>query len=442
MELSDISLSAAPIAMESPIRIKLHSLLTVKKASGESVFLRPLKISLDEVIKIDGRNINLEKLILGIESVSISLSGTFSNTEEPIIDAKLSTGEINLGSLKDFLNFTSGRSASGSLGFEGELSGPLDRYSRDNLKGRLELKESEFNGLIHHVNLKVDGKLDIASSSILKEVLSGNLSAAEIKGNLSLSHGIFNKMAFQNLVSELNYKNNIVALSPIEFSLYEGRFNGNITATLGEELDFAFKSTVKNLSVEKFLADTSTMKNTIYGRLNSTMELKGKGKDSSKITRTMTGNMHVDMKDGKITTLNLMKAVLSVAGLLTGVRPPEGDYTQVDILTADAIIADGKASTDNLYLSSKGLEVAGKGQFSFDQKLDFIMDAHVGTRREGYEGGGGFIAKYMKDEYGRLVVPIRVTGTISKPHVSLDTSRLASDILDQEIKKLLPKIFK
>jgi len=123
-------------------------------------------------------------------------------------------------------------------------------------------------------------------------------------------------------------------------------------------------------------------------------------------------------------------------------RPPEGDYTRVDVLTADVVIGEGRATTHNLHLFSKGLQVVGKGYFSFDQRLSFIMDAYLGTPREGYKGGGGFLGKYMKDKYGRLVVPIKIVGTVTNPHVSLDAERLAASLLDQHIQDLLPKIFK
>lgn len=443
VELSDIALSAAPLAFKKPMKVKLRGRLAVNEAQGErGLFLRPVEIALDQKIVIEEETIKLEELRLGIESISIFLSGVFSNFEAPLIEARLSTGEVNLDSLKDFVNFNTGQSMNGILNFEGTLAGPLEKYSRDNLKGVLELKEAEFAGLFPNAIFKMNGKLDLTSSSILKEALSGNFNKAETKGKLSISHGTFNKIAFQELSSGLNFQNDTMVLSPVKFSLYDGLFNGVIRATAGEVPDFNFSAEVKDISIEKFLADTSTLKDTIYGRLYSQLEVKGKGKDLSRINQTMTGNMHVEMREGKITTLNLLRDILSVAGLLTGMRPPQGDYTSVDVLTADAVISDGKAVTDNLHLVSKGMEVVGKGDFSFDQRINFIMDAYVGAPREQYESGGGFLGKYMTDKFGRLVVPIRVTGTVTRPHVYLDTRRLTANIFDQEIKDLLPKIFK
>jgi uncharacterized protein involved in outer membrane biogenesis len=241
----------------------------------------------------------------------------------------------------------------------------------------------------------------------------------------------------------MSYENNTFNLTPLEFSLYGGNFKGAISASnLRDEPYFNMKADVRDFQVEKFLADTSTLKDTICGRLYTSLAINGKGKDLPKITSSMTGNMHFELKDGRITTLNLLKAILSVAGMLTGMRVPEGNYTEVELLSADAIIKDGKAETNNLRLVSKGMEVTGQGYFKFDQNINFTMDAYIGAAREGYEGGGGFIGKYLKDKFGRIVIPIKVTGTVSKPHVSLDTSRLARDIIDQEIKDLLPKILK
>ena len=439
VEFIDINLFAAPLAINRVIDVKLRGRLAVTPVSGKGPFLRPVEISLNQKIKIEEQSIDIKKLKLDIESLSLSLSGKFSDFKNPVIDAKLSTGDIELGSLKDFLNFGAGTSMSGSLKFDGALSGPLNKYSEDNLKGLLEFKNAEFKGLFPNSVCKLNGRLDLVSSSVLKELLSNNLDNAKIKGNLSLRDGSFNKIAFQDLFAELKLKDNIIDLAPVKFSLYDGGFKGVIRAGLSEEPDFNFNAEVKDVSIEKFLKDTGGMKNTLSGKIYSRLEVAGKGKDFSGITQSMKGKMHVEMKDGKIATLNLLRDILSVAGLLTGMRPPEGDYTRVDVLTADLVIAEGKASTDNLHLFSKGMQVVGKGHFSFDQSLHFIMDAYLGSPREGYEGSGGFLGKYMKDKFGRLVVPIKITGKVTRPRVSLDTERLTAGIINQELKDVLPQ---
>ena len=443
MEFSDIELFAAPLVLNRPVKIKLKGRLAINPVNGKSPFLRPVAISLVKKIKIEEQAITIEKLKLDIETVSISLEGSFSNFEAPVVQAKLSLAELDLGSLKDFVNFGAGQGMSGSLGFEGTLTGPLEKYSANNLMGILKLKNVEFKGFAPNAVCKMNGRLNLTSSSVLKEVLSGNLNNAEIKGKLSVSEGSFNKIVFQDLSSEIKYKNNIMELAPIDFSLYDGRFNGVVATTLGQEPDFNFKAEVKDIAIDKFLADTSTMKDTVYGKVYSRLEVKGGGSDLSKITETLTGNMHVEMRDGKITTLNLLKDILSVAGLLTGMRPPEGNYTPVDLLTADLVIGEGKASTNNLHLISKRLEVIGKGHFSFDQRLNFIMDAYVGTPREGFQTDADtdkdFFDKFMRDQYGRLVIPIKVTGPVKpKPHVTLDFERLTTRVLEEELKDILP----
>ncbi len=461
IEFSDIEFFAAPLALNRPVKIKLKGRLAINPVNGKSLFLRPVAISLIKKITIEEQAINIEKLKFDIETVSISLEGSFSNFEAPVVRAKLSVEKLDLGSLKDFVRFGAGQDMSGSLGFEGTLTGPLEKYSADNLKGVLNLKEAEFKGFAPNAVCKMNGRLNLTSSSVLKEVLSGNFNNAEIKGNFSLSQGSFNKIAFQDLSSEIRYKNNIMDLAPIDFSLYDGKFKGVVAATLGQKPDFNFKAEVKDIAIDKFLADTSTMKDTVYGKVCSRLEVKGRGSDLSKITGTLTGNMHVEMRDGKITTLNLRKDILSVAGLLTGMRLPKGNYTPVDLLTADLVIGEGKASTNNLHLISKRLEVIGKGHFSFDQRLNFIMDAHLGTPREGFQADvdadtdKDFFDKFMRDQYGRLIIPIKVTGPVKpKPDVTLDFKRLATRVFEKELKdilppeikteieKLLPKIFK
>lgn len=442
MELKDIDVNVIPIALDKPMRMKIKAKLKIEDEKGGMLFLRPPKLTIDDEITI-GKQVVVKDLKLGIESLAVSLSGSFSNPEEPVVEANLSTGDVNLDLFKDFINFANGQAMSGTMNFEGNMSGQINQYSKDNLKGSLEFKEAEFSGFVPNSIYRVTGRLDLSASSVLKEFLSGNLETAQLIGRLSLPSGIFNKIRFQNLNSEISYENNIFNLSPVEFLLYGGNFKGAISASnLRDEPYFNMKAEVRDFQVEKFLADTSTLKDTICGKLYSNLAVTGKGKDLPKISRSLKGNMHFELKDGKITTLNLLKAILSVAGMLTGVRPPEGDYTQVDVLTGDAIISEGKAETNNLRLVSKGMEVTGQGYFKFDQNINFTMDAYVGTAREGYEGGAGFIGKYLKDKFGRIVVPIKITGTVSRPHVSLDTSRLARDIINQEIKDLLPRILK
>lgn len=270
------------------------------------------------------------------------------------------------------------------------------------LKGILDLRESEISR--EKKVLKEKGGMFILSSVIRRE--KERISLEKI--NLRLKEG------------ELNLNGEI--LGPYDKEPAEPVFN--------------FKTELKGIAIEDLLA-LSTARDIIQGKIYGELLLEGRGKDSSTITQSLNGPVHLEIKDGKITTLNLLRDILSVAGLLTGDSIPSGDYTAISILQADFKVAGGRAVTDNLWLLSQGLEVKGKGFLTLDQKLDFKLDAYIGGKSYLSEK---LLGRFLSDSQGRLIVPILITGDASKPKVRLDMERIATGALGHQLEKLLEKI--
>lgn len=441
VKLSRISLFASPLVSNRFMRINLKGNLEVKDNSKAPLFLRPIDISISERIKITDKEIILEKMKFNIESaLMLMLSGRFSNFKEPLLKAKFSTGEVNLDSIKDFLNFGAGKDISGALRVDGTLSGPLNRYSFNSISGMLELKEARFKG--PDTSFSGDGRLKFAVSTVLKEILSGSLDRAKIKGKISLSDVKFNKLYFQNLSSDFSYENSTVTLAPLESTLYGGKFNGTVRIILGNVFDFGLTAELDSISIDKLMADVSKKRDIIYGNLNSHLDIRGKGRDISQIAKALGGKIHIEIREGKITTFSLLREILKITNLFNILRGPNERDTRIYVLTADGVIGNGKITTDNIHLVSKELEAFGKGYMSFDQKVNFIMDAYLGTKGKGFKWIRGTIGRFMKDKHGRIVVPIKITGKIiPRPSVQLDVERLVVDFFNKDIKGFFPRIF-
>jgi len=148
---------------------------------------------------------------------------------------------------------------------------------------------------------------------------------------------------------------------------------------------FEIKPRISNMDAKSFLRAVlqkgKEERIDISGRLHmNKMELRGKGEDFKRIKESLNGGLRLELENGVIERFNILAkifSILNVTQILMGRLP---DLTTRGLpfqrVTADVVIKDGVASTENLFVDSDAIRITLTGGIDLGKGT---IDAKIGV---------------------------------------------------------------
>ncbi|HEX6466495.1 MAG TPA: AsmA-like C-terminal region-containing protein, partial [Terriglobales bacterium] len=153
--------------------------------------------------------------------------------------------------------------------------------------------------------------------------------------------------------------------------------------------------------------------------------------------RTLNGTASIDLQNGKLANVDLLKEIASVGKFLQIGRSSQ-NFTNLVQMAGTLAIHNGVASTNNLKAVIDGGTLAADGLMNLvDQTLNMHLTAVLNKDYSQKVGGsqiGGFMNTALANNRGELVVPVIVTGTFAHPNFAPDVQKIAQ----MKINNLLP----
>jgi uncharacterized protein involved in outer membrane biogenesis len=234
-----------------------------------------------------------------------------------------------------------------------------------------------------------------------------------------------------------------LALSPLAFSMFDGRFDGRLDVDLrGSPPQLRLQGTVRNVDVAGVLKDTAS-NGGIIGRLGATVSMAGSGSDGSAVLRSARGKFTAKVTDGTLPYIDIVRPVVLAFGKPSG-APPGGSGSSFSSLTGTFALTRGTISTEDLDLEARDFTAQGRTSLQIepgtvDSHLDVMLSPEL-TQQAGSD-----LRRYAS-ENGRVVVPATVGGTLTHPSVFVDPAQAMKRALSNELKRragsLLDGLFK
>jgi uncharacterized protein involved in outer membrane biogenesis len=223
-----------------------------------------------------------------------------------------------------------------------------------------------------------------------------------------------------------------VALSPISFQLFGGRYQGAINARLGDVMTASIRSRLMDLDVAQ-IAAYGGAPDTVTGRLTGAGTFSGEGADLGQVLASARGQGTAEIVDGSIRSLNLIRTVV----LFFGRPAPDAQagtdrFTRID---AKFSLADQRVRADALSLHSDDADIVGEGVLHtqskaldgrFDLSLSEALSAQAGTD----------LMRYTR-EGNRVVLPAQLGGTLAAPRLTIDRDAALKRGLRNEVERRL-----
>ena len=216
-----------------------------------------------------------------------------------------------------------------------------------------------------------------------------------------------------------------VTLDPITFGLFHGRYEGTMVLTLGETPDFHLKAALSNVDVAEATKFAGSP-NTITGKLAGKIDLSGHGTDAAAVTRSARGTVRVDIRDGVVNNLGLLRAVVLATSMKADSQrqinsgSKEEPFTQ---LGATLRIANGAATTDDLRFESRDLGLDATGSLGLTgNPVD--LKGKIQLSEALSQQAGRDLVRYTQEQ-GRVTLPATVTGSVSNLSTRIDVQDVA-----------------
>jgi uncharacterized protein involved in outer membrane biogenesis len=260
--------------------------------------------------------------------------------------------------------------------------------------------------------------------------------------SLQADRATMGMLAIDKLAGKARITADTMALEPIGFGVFGGRYDGSLVFALGAVPDFKLNATLAGVDMAAATAFAGSPA-TITGRLSGKLNLTGRGMDAPSVMKAARGTARVDIVDGVIKNLGLIRSVVvatsgraDAAGAGRGAR--DEPFTK---LGATLTVSGASASTDDLRFESKDLLLAAAGTVRLDGSA-INLTGQVQLSDELSKQAGRDLVRYTQ-EGGRVTLPATITGSADAPQVRIDIASMAkralTDRASEEAQKALKK---
>jgi uncharacterized protein involved in outer membrane biogenesis len=255
-------------------------------------------------------------------------------------------------------------------------------------------------------------------------------SPARIAARVSAETATAGGLEVRQFATDLDVNGDRVALSPLTFQLFAGKYQGSVNAQLGKALALTIRSRLMDLDVAQ-LAAFGGSPNTVSGTLTGAGTFSGSGADVAAVLNSARGMGTATIANGEVRGLNLVRTVV----LFFGRPAPETGKSndRFERIDASFSLANSVFRADALSMRSPDADIVGSGTLDIDsQALDGGLD--MSLSEELSKQAGTDLIRFTK-EGNRLVLPARIGGTIAAPRITIDAAAAARRGLRNEMNR-------
>jgi len=254
---------------------------------------------------------------------------------------------------------------------------------------------------------------------------------SKMTGNGTISIGTiqYDNLLMTNAKTNVTLDHGLITMNPVTADLYGGKQSGTIILNMrGIQPVYTVNLKTERVDANKLLSSVSSLKETLYGLLASNVNAQFSATSADAIARSMNGKLGINLANGKLMNVDLLRELASV-GQFLGNLPAPKDFTNIVQLSGTFDVENGVAHTADLKAAIDFGTLAGTGSVNLaDQSLNLRVTAVLTKELSQQVGGdqvGGYLNTALSNNQGELVLPIIVTGTLQHPKVAPDFKQMA-----------------
>lgn len=420
--------------------------LTYRDTKTQQTLFQDMDIHIKHSLALDVKRdmLDIKDLRLTLQETPVTIEGTISQLKKnPNMNLNIAVQKTLLKKwVKTFPLLQEMMDLKGDMDVTVNLKGRLDKLVDIKFllnSGRLEIdrvKKKEPG----QKQSKVGGKVEVVRKRETEK--KGDIFGRfDVEGKITIGQGRFEKIRFENFVANLTKKGRVFDLTDMAFDTFKGRVIGKGRVDMTRKTPrYSLATKVDRTDVHEIYNTFASPKDLLFGLLVADFTATGVGFEGEELTKNLNAKGRFKLRDGRLTSFNLLKEIASIANLL-GVET-HGEETRFSNLSMDFKIESGKILTDNLSLTMEHLNLTASGNIGLDKTIDLSANAWLSS------GLGSKMPKFTqyifeRDEKGRLLVPFHLAGSLMKPRLRLNTQALKAQVkrgIKEEVEKGIEKI--
>jgi AsmA protein len=248
----------------------------------------------------------------------------------------------------------------------------------------------------------------------------GGLKYVDAQVTLSAAEVTWGAARFAPARVEATIGSGVLKASFSNLGAYDGQANGvlSIDASTNNP-SYAVEADVTGVRALPLLSSLADFDN-IDGRMRAKADVRGTGESLRAIMSSLAGTASIDVRDGAIRNLNIAKMIRALtSGTLSGWQERPDQATDLSQLRATAIIAQGRATINDLFLAGPLVRMTGAGTIDLGSKtLALRVEPKLVMTTEGQGGRANPVG---------LGIPVVVQGTWSEPRIYPDVAGILDD---------------
>jgi len=256
-------------------------------------------------------------------------------------------------------------------------------------------------------------------------------------GSVAIDNILVKGVSIQNLRTAFEFRNNIFKIPSLTGNTLNGSFRLQSAIDLSKRgTTYTLNADTNGVRLEDITkAFAPKARDTLYGSLYGKMALSGAGTLEESIKRNLKGKGSFTIKDGKIKNAQVSSSLLAFLGL--------HDLREIPMDKADSTfsVADSIVNLTTL-IAGKDLILDEKGTIGMDERIDLGIKVKASEKLAPKMLRQSSIAQFLSEEQGWTNIPLRVSGTITKPSYSVDMQYVGKKAAEKLRKKVEEELIK
>jgi AsmA protein len=255
------------------------------------------------------------------------------------------------------------------------------------------------------------------------------------RGDLEFGSVRIGNLELTGVTVALDAADGRMRIHPIAAGLFGGTYSGDVRIDAsGKTPSLSMNESVQGVDLSKLVMAMFEKKN-ITGTIAGNFKLGGSGNNLDEVRETLGGTMSFELRDGTYEGVDIWYELRRARALIKKEEPPQPQLparTPFSTVTASGVVTNGVLRNQDLKAEMPFMELTGAGDVDLGKgTIDYGLRARIFEKPELM---GDATPEEISD-LTKMVIPLRISGSLASPKPEPDFEALASERLEEELKE-------